>query len=289
MPTQIVTDSSADLPPALVDELGIILVPMTVNFGDERLLDGVEISHEVFYRRLADDKQAPSTSQPTVAHFADTYARTDPASDIVSIHPAEEMSGTVNVARQAARSLAPRRVEVIDSRTTSMAMGLVVVAAARLARSGAPVDVVADTVRGLLPRAHVQFTVPSLEFLARGGRIGGARRLLGTLLRIQPVLTIHEGKVQPVAQPRTRAHATDTLVRFVRDRQPLLGLSVGYSTDAAEAASLADRLRDAFAAPVILTRVGPPIATHVGPGFLSVALLQDVSRPTRMEPVSQNG
>jgi DegV family protein with EDD domain len=276
MPTQIVTDSSADLPPALVSEWGITLVPMTVNFGDERLLDGVEISHEVFYRRLVEDKDVPSTSQPTVAHFADSYARTDPASEIVSIHPAEEMSGTVNVARQAARSLSPRRVEVIDSRTTSMAMGLVVIEAARLARSGAPVDQVVDTMRQLLPRAHVQFTVPTLEFLARGGRIGGAKRLLGALLRIQPVLTIHEGKVQPVAQPRTRAHATDTLIRFARDRQPLRALSVGYSTDADEAAALADRLRDACPAPIIVTRVGPPIGTHVGPGFLSVAVLQEL-------------
>ena len=274
MPTQIVTDSSADIPPALAAELGITLVPMTVNFGDERLLDGIEISHDVFYRRLLEDKRVPSTSQPTLAHFADAYARTDPACDIVSIHTAEEMSGTINAARQAARALAPRRVDVVDSRTTSMAMGLVVLEAARLAKGGAPTDVVLETVRRLVPRAHVQFTLATLEYLARGGRIGGAKRLLGTLLRIQPVLTIQEGKVQPVAQARTRAQAIDTLVRFARERQPLAALSVGYSTDAGQADALADRLRDTCPTAPIVTRLGPAIGTHVGPGALSVAVLQ---------------
>jgi fatty acid kinase fatty acid binding subunit len=274
MPTEIVTESSADIPPALVRELGITLVPMPVNFGEERLLDGVDLSHDVFYRRLVESKDVPSTSQPTLAHFTDAYARTNPACDIVSIHTAEELSGTINAARQAARTLSPRRVEVIDSRSTSMAMGLVALEAARLAKSGASVDAVAELARRLVPRAHVQFTIPSLEFLARGGRIGGAKRLLGTLLRIQPVLAIHDGKVQPVAQPRTRAHALDALVRFVRDRQPHRAVSVGYSTDASEAEALADRLRELSPTPPIVTRAGPAIATHVGPGFLSVAVLQ---------------
>jgi DegV family protein with EDD domain len=274
MPTKIVTDSSADLPPALAEEFGITLVPMSVIFGDERLLDGVEISHEEFYRRLVEEKGTPSTSQPTLAHFMDSYARVDPASDIVSIHPAEEMSGTVNAARQAARVVSPRRVEVVDSRTTSTAMGLVVLEAARLAKSGVPIDAIADRMRGVLPRAQVQFTVPTLEYLARGGRIGSAKRLLGTLLRIQPVLTILEGNVQLVAQPRTRAQAIECLMRFARASRPLRALSVGYSTDAGEAAALAGRLRDSCDAAPIVTRVGPPIGTHVGPGFLSVAVLQ---------------
>jgi DegV family protein with EDD domain len=274
-PIQIVTDSSADIPRDLAAALGITLVPMTVNFGEERLLDGIDISHDVFYRRLVEDKTVlPSTSQPTLEHFADAYARTDPGSDLVSIHTAQEMSGTIEVARQVARSLAPRRIEVIDSRTTSMAMGLVVLEAARMAKEGASIDAIVDTARRLVARAHVQFTIPTLEYLARGGRIGGAKRLIGTLLRIQPVLTIQDGKVQPVAQPRTRAHAIDALMKFARDRQPLAALSVGYSTDRGEAETLAARLRELTPTEPIVTRVGPAIAAHVGPGMLCVAVRQ---------------
>jgi DegV family protein with EDD domain len=276
MSVRIVTDSSADLPASLRAALGITVVPITVNIGAERLRDGVDIDHETFYRRLEESAIHPSTSQPTPQQFADAYAGIDPASEIVSIHAAEELSGTINAARQAA-SASPRRIAVIDGRSTSMGLGLTVLAAARLATAGASFDEVVATANREVAHAAVWFTVDTLEFLARGGRIGRAKRLLGAMLRIKPLLTVRNGAVEPVAQLRTRAQAVEALARHAEERRPLAALSVAYSTDAGAAQSLADELarrdllpRDA----ILITRLGPAIGTHVGPGCLSVAVLQ---------------
>lgn len=277
MPVRIVTDSSTDLPKALIESLRITVVPIIVNFGAERLRDGVDIDHETFYRRLDSSDVFPSTSLATPPQFAEAYDGIDRDSDIVAIHTAAELSGTINSARQAARDRIPRRIEVIDGRSTSMALGHVVLRAARLAATGASTEAVVEEARRQIDRAAVWFTVDTLEYLARGGRIGRAKRLLGTLLRIKPLLTVKNGAVEPVAQLRTRAQATDALARLAEERRPLAALSVAYSTDKEAAESLADRLADSVSFPredILITRLGPAIGTHVGPGCLSVALLQ---------------
>lgn len=278
MPVRIVTDSSADLPPRLAESSGITVVPLTVNFGDERRRDGVDLDAETFYRRLATGAVHPSTSQITAAEFAAVYAGLAGPDDVVSIHAAAELSGTVNSARQAARGASPgRRIEVVDGRSTSMAIGLVVLEAARLAREGATIETVLDATRRHIARAGVWFTLETLEYLARGGRIGRAKHLIGALLRIKPLLTIADGIVEPVAQLRTRAQAVQALARAAIDRRPLARLSVGYSTDSEAAVRLADRLAADELMPreaILLTRLGPAIGTHVGPGCLSVALLR---------------
>ena len=276
MPVRIVTDSSADIPRSLSESLGISVVPLTVNFGAERFRDGVDLGHEEFYQRLETSTVFPTTSQPAPSQFAEAYSGLESA-DIVSIHVPEELSGTINSARQAARdSAGGRRIEVIDSRSTSMGMGLVVLQAARLAKTGATLDEIIDATRLEIARSAVWFTVDTLEFLARGGRIGRAKHLLGTVLRIKPLLTVRNGAVEPVAQLRTRAQVTEALVRCAEDRQPLSALSVAYSTGAEAAGALADRLADRGIFPrdqILLTRLGPAIGTHVGPGCLSVALI----------------
>lgn len=276
MPVRIVTDSSADIPRSLSESLGISVVPLTVNFGAERFRDGVDLGHEEFYQRLETSTVFPTTSQPAPSQFAEAYSGLESA-DIVSIHVPEELSGTINSARQAARdSAGGRRIEVIDSRSTSMGMGLVVLQAARLAKTGATLDEIIDATRLEIARSAVWFTVDTLEFLARGGRIGRAKHLLGTVLRIKPLLTVRNGAVEPVAQLRTRAQVAEALVRCAEDRQPLSALSVAYSTGAEAAGALADRLADRGIFPrdqILLTRLGPAIGTHVGPGCLSVALI----------------
>jgi DegV family protein with EDD domain len=278
MTVRVVTDSSTDLPRPLVEALGVTVVPITLNFGAERLRDGVDIDHETFYRRLASSDVFPSTSQITPVEFSAAYASIDPGSDVVSIHAAAELSGTVNSARQAAAADGgDRRIEVIDGRSTSMALGHVVVRAARLAASGAPLGAVVDEANRSIARAGVWFTVDTLEFLARGGRIGRAKHLLGTMLRIKPLLTVRNGVVEPIAQLRTRAQAADALARLAGERRPLAALSVAYSTDEQAAAALADRLAGEGLLPrdeILVTRLGPAIGTHVGPGCLSVAVLQ---------------
>jgi DegV family protein with EDD domain len=278
MPVRIVTDSSTDLPRSLIAALGITVVPITVNFGPERLRDGVDIDHDTFYRRLESSDVFPSTSQTTPAEFGDAYSAIGGESDIVSIHTAEELSGTINSARQAARaSQGTGRIEVVDSRSTSMALGHVVLCAARLAATGAPLATVVEEAKRQTARAAVWFTVDTLEYLARGGRIGRAKHLLGTMLRIKPLLTVRNGAVEPVAQLRTRAQAADALARFAEERRPLSALSVAYSTDKNAAEALADRLAQRQLLPrgeILITRLGPAIGTHVGPGCISVALLE---------------
>jgi DegV family protein with EDD domain len=281
MPVRVVTDSSSDLPRDLVTALRITVVPLTVNFGEERFLDGIDIDNDTFYRRLVESTVLPSTSQPPASRFIDAFVAAGNDDHILSIHPAEEFSGTTNVARQVARDLAnSRRIEVIDSRTTSMGMGLVVLKAAQLASTGAPLEQVLEATRCYVSRSRVCFTVGTLSFLARGGRIGNAERLLGTLLRTKPVLTIRNGTVEPVAQPRTRAGALAALVRFAQERRPLSALSIGYSTECTEIDTLAEELSRFYPRTnMLVTRAGPAIGTHVGPGFLGVALLQD--KPVR--------
>jgi DegV family protein with EDD domain len=278
MPVRIVTDSSTDLPRSLIDTLGITVVPIIVNFGAERLRDGVDIDHDTFYRRLDSSDVFPSTSLATPPQFAAAYDGIAAGSEIVSIHVPEELSGTINSARQAARTAQDtRRIEVVDGRTTSMALGHIVVRAARLAATGASLETVVDEAKRQIGRAAVWFTVDTLEYLARGGRIGRAKHLLGTMLRIKPLLTVRHGAVEPVAQLRTRAQAADALLRLAGERGPLAALSVAYSTDKAAADALADRLAASGLCPredILIARLGPAIGTHVGPGCLSVALLQ---------------
>jgi DegV family protein with EDD domain len=278
MTVRVVTDSSTDLPRSVIEALGVTVVPFSVSFGAERLRDGVDIDHETFYRRLESSEVFPSTSQLTPAELSEAYSSVDPGSDIVSIHAAAELSGTINSARQAARaSGAARRIEVVDGRSTSMALGHVVIRAARLAASGAPLDAVVDEANRQIARAAVWFTVDTLEFLARGGRIGRAKHLLGTMLRIKPLLTVRNGVVEPIAQLRTRAQAAGALIHLAEEQCPLAALSVAYSTDEQSAETLADRLAERGLLPrgeILMTRLGPAIGTHVGPGCLSVAVLK---------------
>jgi len=277
MPVRIVTDSSGDLPFALAAELGITIVPAVVCFGEEAFLDGVEIDHDTFYRRLQEERLFPTTSQPAPGQFAEAYDRLAPGADgIVSIHLSARLSGTFNSAVQGARLCkAACPVEVVDCRSTSLGMGLIVLQAARLARAGASLAAVLAAVKGMIPRSRLCAALDTLEFLAKGGRIGRAKHLLGTLVRIRPVLAIVDGQVQPVRSLRTRAQIAPFLDDYARQHLPVDALGIIYSTGLTEAEALADQLaalhpRDS----IVLGRVGPGLGSHLGPGTLGVALLQ---------------
>ena len=277
MPVRIVTDSSGDLPLGLAAEMGITVVPATVRFGEEPFLDGVEIDHDTFYRRLREESVFPATSQPSPGQFAETYARLAREADgIISIHLSAKLSGTFNSACQAVHAGgAACPVEVVDSRSTSLGMGLIALEAAGLARRGASLEEVLAAVHGWIARSRLCAALDTLDYLAKGGRIGRAKHLLGTLVRVRPVLAIKDGEVQPVKQLRTRTQAVDFLVRYAEEHQPLHALGVVYSTGLEDAEALADRLaglhpRDA----IRFGRVGPGLGSHTGPGMLGVALLQ---------------
>ncbi|HEU4888094.1 MAG TPA: DegV family protein [Thermoanaerobaculia bacterium] len=277
MTVRIVTDSSSDLPSALAAEMGITIVPAIVRFGEESFLDGVEIDHDTFFRRLQEEHIFPTTSQPSPGQFAEAYERLAPGADaIVSIHLSSLLSGTFNSAVQASKaSAASCPVEVVDSRTTSLGLGLIVLEAARLARTGASLETVLAAVRNWVPRSRFYAALGTLEFLAKGGRIGRAKHLLGTLIRIRPVLTIVDGVVQPLRQFRTREQIVAFLDEEARRHQPIQALGIFYSTDDSEAEAMADRLADLCPREsIVLGRVGPGLGSHTGPGLLGVALLQ---------------
>ena len=276
MTVRVVTDSTADLPPALAEEMGITVVPLNVHFDDAVFLDGVDISPDEFYRRLVSSPNLPKTSQPAVGAFMETYQQllTD-ADGIVSVHISSKVSGTHNAAQQAVTELGSDAIEVVDTLQASLALGLIAVAAARTAQSGASLPEVLAEARSASRRARFFGLVETLEYLEKGGRIGKAQAFLGSLLRIKPILTLQEGIAHPVEKVRTRAKGLERLAAIIKGLGPLEALGV-MASDVAEGA---EELSNAVAhhlpgVDVVASRFGPVLGTYLGPGSLGIALLQ---------------
>ena len=274
MTVKIVTDSTADLPPELIKELGITVVPLYVCFGQEVYSDREEISEDAFYERLLKDAIHPTTTQPTPQDFAEVYQQLSSQADgIISIHISEKLSGTCNSALQGKKLLDKEYpVEVVDSKTTSMALGLIVVAAATIANDGAGLQKVAEAVQQLVSSVQLLVLFDTLKYLAKGGRIGKAKSLLGSVLNVKPLLTIKDGEFVPVSQVRSRSKGIQKLFDFAKDADNIEDLAIIHSTTPDEAESLADRLRTTVAqGRVRITRLGPVLGVHGGPGVLAVA------------------
>jgi len=273
---RIVTDSTADMPHPLAQELGISVVPLSVIFGDEVCREGVDITHDQFYDRLVHSKVLPTTSAPSVGDFLTTYETLlAESNEIVSIHLSSKLSATYNNACQAARMLADRaRIAVIDSQLITFGMTFVVEAAARAALSGAGVEEIVRVVQRMIPRVHIFFLLDTLEYLRRGGRIGRARAFLGTVLKVKPLLSLRDGEVHPEERVRTRGHALERISQIAVSCPRVQELAVGYSTNLQDAEDLQRRLIEALPqVKVQVMRVGPVIGTHCGPGVLGVGLL----------------
>ena len=275
MAIKIVTDSTADVPPELAAELGITTVPLYVQFGGKSYRDRVDITENEFYARLETDPSHPTSAQPSPQDFATAYDSIAAGADgIVSIHISEKMSGTMSSARQGAKMMKkPVPVEVVDSKFTSMAQGLVVVAAARLAKTGKDLQAVAAAARGIVDDIHLLVLFDTLKYIARGGRIGRAKALLGSILNVKPLLTIKDGEFVPVGQVRSRAKGIERLFELARDASNNIAeLAVIHSTTPDEAETLAKRLREFLPADKIhIARFGPVLGVHGGPGVLAVA------------------
>jgi DegV family protein with EDD domain len=275
MTIKVVTDSSADLPARLVEELGITVVPLYVRFGDEVYRDRVDISEDEFYQRLLHDPVHPSTTQPTPQDFANVYQKLSKEADgIISIHISAKLSGTCSSALQAKEMVGKGcPIEVIDSQTVTMGMGMTVIVAATMAMSGKGSPQVAKGVKQAMANTHLLGLLDTLKYLALGGRIGKAKALLGSVLSVKPVLTLKDGEVVPAAQVRTRAKGIDKLLEFVENATDIQDLSIIYNTTPDEAQSLADRIGSVYDKKRIrLARMGPVLGVHCGPGILYVAL-----------------
>ena len=273
----IVTDSTADLPPELVEELGVTIVPLQVIFGDEAYREGVEITTEEFYERLVKSRQLPTTSAPSVGDFQEVYERLlEEVDSIVSIHIGAKLSGTVQAAQTARQSLAkPERIEIVDSQAASVAIGFVIMEAVEAARAGAKLAEVKAAAESAVQRTHVRFMLDTLEYVRRGGRIGRARAYMGTLLRVKPILSFREGEVYPEERVRTRARGLERIIQWAVRHQKVKRAVVAHATTLDEAESIRERLAMAFpSVKVYLIRFGPVLGTHGGPGTIGVGIME---------------
>lgn len=272
----IVVDSTAYIPQALVEQYNIHVIPLLVNWSGESLRDNVDITPDAFYTRLESAKEMPSTSQPSAGEFFDLFSKVaEEADSIVSILISSELSGTVASAHAAAKLMGDFPIQIVDSLSTSMGLGYMGLAAARAAENGASYTEVADVARALIPEVHVVFVVDTLEFLHRGGRIGGAQRLFGSMLSIKPLLELQAGKIEALEKVRTKRKAVqrliDIAVEACADKNKVYA-AVANASSPQEAQSIADELQKRLSpAELYIVDMSPVIGTHTGPGALGIA------------------
>lgn len=278
MAIHIVTDSTSDLTPALQAQLGVSVhvVPLTVHFGEEEYQDGVDLDAPGFYAKLRSSEAMPRTSQPSPAAFIDLYQKiSSPGDVILSYHISSRMSGTHQSAMLAARQVGERRIEVIDTRSVSLGLGLIAATAALDAREGKGADEILAHSRELIGKVRILFVVDTLEYLQRNGRIGKAQALVGGLLSLKPLLSVEEGVVAPVEKVRGKAKAVARLVERAAEyagRVTMGGVLHAAARDEAE--SLKSELeRRLGVEKLYLAELGPTVGTHAGPGTVGVVLL----------------
>jgi len=278
MPVKIITDSVSDIPPQLAEAMGITVVPLNVVFGQEIYRDGIDLSTEDFYHKLEDCRVLPTTSTPPIQAFIELYHKLAEAVDeILVITISRKLSATGEAALKAVESLEKRcRVKVVDSRFAMMGEGLLAIAAARAAREGANLDELVRLVEANIARVEMRLAFDTLEYLHRGGRIGKARALMGSVLGINPILGIKDGEVFPFGRERSRRKAIEHLYDFVAGFQHIEELAVEDATTPEEADAFAARLGALCPAERIhRAKVSPVIGTNVGPRVIGVAVLGD--------------
>lgn len=272
----ILTDSTAYLPQALLDQYHIGVVPLKVIWGEENLDDGVDISPQEFYNRLPASTTMPTTSQVTVGEFQgrfeDYHAQ---GQQVLAILISSGISGTIDSANQARTLLPQAQIEIVDSLCTTLQLGFLVLAGARCASQGGSLADCKQVVLQARDNSGVVFGVDTLEYLYRGGRIGGGKRFMGTMLNIKPILTLNEGKVDALEQVRTRSKSMKRMVEIVAERtagKTNLRLGVSHANATEEAVALLEMAASQLG-PVetLVADLSPAIGTHVGPGTLALA------------------
>lgn len=269
---RVVTDSSCDLPQAMVAELGIDIVPLTIRFGNDEFVDRTELSAAEFWSKVATSPVLPETAAPSPGAFEEAFRRAlaDGAEGVVCVTLSAGLSATFQAAELAAKNVgADIAVRVVDSRSVTVGLGLAVLAAARAAKAGKGLDDVAGVVEDLVPRTRVYGALDTVENLRKGGRIGAAQAMLGSMLSIKPIITIM-GTVEAESKQRTRSKSLRYLVEKVREHGQVEDLAVAHG-----AAKDVDELLDLLAAvyprdDILVADIGPVIGTHGGPGVIGV-------------------
>jgi len=277
----VVTDSSSSLPDEIIRELAIRVIPLWLVWDDHCFRDGVDIDPHTFYTRLRTSESLPSSTQPSAVEFKEFFRKlADECSGIVNVLASSKISGTVDSA-EAAREFVPGlQVRVVDSLFNAMGEGLVAVAAARAAAAGKSIDEVVSRALNVRDHTHLLFVVDTLEYLHKGGRIGGAKRLLGTALNIKPILHFEDGTIQPLSQTRTKKKGIEELLSIVTERlesKPMAEAAVVHVDCLDEGRSLVEKVKERFNPPLVhLSDVSPVVGTHVGPGALGLAFYPEI-------------
>jgi len=279
VPTAVVTDSTCYLPAELAEQVAVTVVPLRVSLGPREAIDGVDVTTVEVAKALR-DKVKVTTSRPSPAEFAAAYRRAldSGADSIVSVHLSASLSGTWESARLAAEDFAFGQVRVVDSRSTGMALGFAVLAAARAADAGASASEAQDAAVTTVDRTTSTFYVDNLEYLRRGGRIGAAAALLGTSLSVKPLLHVVNGRIELAEKVRT---ASKALLRLAERTMDVTGwadcdIAVHHLDAAERAEELADRLRAGLPrlGSLYIAEIGPVVGAHLGPGMIATAVVR---------------
>lgn len=277
--TRVVADTTCGLPPEIYRRLGIPMIPQVINFGNESFREGVDMDANAFMARLRAGKGAanaamPKTAAPYPGDFIEVFQQCVKAGEsAVCIHPSADVSGTVRSAEIAKNDFPNADIRIVDTRTIAGPLGAIVLEADRLAKQGASADEVEALVKALMPRVRIYFMVDTLEFLRRGGRLGGAQALMGTVLQIKPILTFAGGRVEQFERERTKKKALARIKELIMAesaRGAEAHISVNHADARQEAEELAAELKQALGTDdVLILDLPPAIVTHAGPGTLA--------------------
>jgi len=271
---KVVTDSGSDLPVEVAKELGITVVPVYVYFGDKAYKDWVDIEPDELYKRLVEGPIYPTTSQPMPVDFAKAYSDLSKDADaIVSIHLPAKVSGTYNAALQGVEIAKPKcAVHVVDSFSISMGLGLIAMAAARVAKAGGKLTEVLEETRKAISQTQIRGLLETLQYLLKGGRVTKAKAMVGTLLNVKPIVTVRDGEIIQAGMARSYAKGIEQLFEFVRKYPKLQEVAIVQSTVPEEANALKNRIASIIDEKrILMARLGPGLGVHGGPGTLLVA------------------
>ena len=278
MIVKVVTDSSSDMPRDVAAQYGISVIPQKVIFGTEELRGGVDITGDEFYRRVSTSPTLPTTSQASPGEFKELYESiAGDADGIVSVHVSGALSGTVNSARSGGdEAEIDCPVEVVDSMQAGMGTGLVAIAAARAANDGGDLQAVVSAAEDAASRCETYVLLDTLEYLVKGGRVGKARAMVATLLKIKPMIILREGIVDELGKERSHRKGMARLRRVTEDFAPLDELCVNYTTTPDEARAFADQLQSLLpeGKEPLIAQIGPAVGTYTGPSAIGISLLR---------------
>ena len=269
----IITDSTADFPAGVVEEFGIKIVSLTVRFGPEEFLDKVGLTASEFYKKLKISPHFPQTTQPSSEVFSKVYQEVaEKTKEILSIHLTGRLSGTFSNALSSAKRLMDNlpsfKIRVLDSKTSSLSLGFLVMEAAAMAKGGETLDTIETKINQLIPKLRLFAMLDTLEFLKRGGRIGKAKALLGALLNFKPIIKLQDGEVVPVTRARGKGIAI-LIEKFLAEGK-MAKVGVAHAAAPEQALRLREMLQNYFAGDIPVAELGPVLGTHGGPGTIGI-------------------